>query len=103
MTATDSGGLSDTDSVLLHPQTVALTFMSTPSGLRLVFNGAEGVAPFTRTVIRGSKNSISAITPQTAGKSPYRFVSWSDGGAQTHDITANTTTTYKARYERLRS
>jgi glucose/arabinose dehydrogenase len=103
LTATDSGGLSDTDSVLLNPQTVALTFMSTPSGLRLVFNGAEGVAPFTRTVIRGSKNSISAITPQTAGKWPYRFVTWSDGGAATHDITANTTTTYKARYERLRS
>ena len=103
LTATDSGGLTDTDSVLLNPQTVALTFTSTPSGLRLVFNGAEGVAPFTRTVIRGSRNSISAITPQTAGKWTYQFVTWSDGGAATHDITANTTTTYKARYARLRT
>jgi glucose/arabinose dehydrogenase len=103
LTATDSGGLTDTDSVLLNPQTVALTFTSTPSGLRLVFNGAEGVAPYTRTVIRGSRNSISAITPQTAGKWTYQFVTWSDGGAATHDITANTTTTYKARYARLRT
>ena len=102
LTATDSGGLTDTESVLLDPQTVALTLSSSPSGLRLVFNGAEGAAPFTRTVIRGSRNSISAVTPQTAGKWTYRFSAWSDGGAATHDITANTTKTYRARYVRVR-
>ena len=102
LTATDSGGLTDTESVLLYPQTVGLTLSSSPSGLRLVLNGVEAVAPFTRTVIRGSHNSISAVTPQTGGKWTYRFVSWSDGGAATHVITANVATTYKARFTRVR-
>jgi glucose/arabinose dehydrogenase len=102
LTATDSGGLTDTESVLLYPQTVGLTLASSPSGLRLVLNGVEGAAPFTSTVIRDSRNSISAVTPQTAGKWTYRFASWSDGGAATHDITANAARTYKARYSRVR-
>jgi hypothetical protein len=67
-----------------------------------VLNGVEGAAPFTRTVIRDSRNSISAVTPQTAGKWTYRFASWSDGGPATHDITANAAKTYKARYSRVR-
>lgn len=102
LTATDSGGLTDTESVLLDPQTVALTLASSPSGMRLVLNGGEGVAPFTRTVIRGSTNSISAITPQAGGKWTYAFSAWSDGGPATHQITASATKTYKARYARVR-
>jgi PKD repeat protein len=101
LTATDSGGLTDTESVLLHPQTVNLTLQSQPSGLQLVLNGVGGVAPFTRTVIRGSNNSISAPSPQTAGRATYQFLSWSDGGAATHNITANAKATYKARYKRV--
>ena len=73
-----------------------------PSGMRLVLNGGEGVAPFTRTVIRGSTNSISAITPQAGGKWTYAFSAWSDGGPATHQITASATKTYKARYARVR-
>ena len=32
LTATDSGGLTDTESVLLNPQTVTLSFVSVPAG-----------------------------------------------------------------------
>lgn len=39
-------------------------------------------------MIVGSKNSISAPTPQKKGAKSYSFVSWSDGGAQSHDIVA---------------
>jgi glucose/arabinose dehydrogenase len=102
LTATDSSGLTDTKSVLLYPQTVNVTLQSQPSGLQLVLNGVSGVAPFTRTVIKGSNNSISAPTPQSSGGSSYQFVSWSDGGAGTHNITANATKTYRARYKRAR-
>jgi glucose/arabinose dehydrogenase len=101
LTATDSGGLTDTKSVLLDPRTVALTLQSTPGGLQLVFNDASAVSPLTRTVIMGSTNSISA-PDQTLKGVTYQFSSWSDGGAQTHNITANQTTTYKARYRRSR-
>ena len=41
LTATDSGGLTDTASVTLLPQTVNLTFTTSPSGLQLVLNGSS--------------------------------------------------------------
>ena len=56
-------------------------------------------APFTRTVIAGSRNTLSAPTPQTKAKKSWVFKSWSDGGAQTHDITADNSTTYTATYK----
>jgi glucose/arabinose dehydrogenase len=101
--ATDSGGLSHTVTRRLDPRTVALTFQtSSPGGLNLVVNGtAPQTTPFTRTVIVGSTNSISAPSPQTKNKQTYTFNSWSDGGAQTHTIIAPATaTTYTARYRR---
>ena len=100
LTATDSGGLTDSKTIRLDPRTVTLTFSSIPGGLRLAVNGTEGTATFTRTVIQGSTNTVSAITPQTKGKKTYIFSSWSDGGAQTHIITAPATNaTYTARFK----
>jgi PKD repeat protein/glucose/arabinose dehydrogenase len=99
LTATDSGGLKDTKVLRLDPRTVVLTFQTTPGGLQLTVNSTAGKSAFNRTVIIGSKNTISANTPQTKGSKPYAFSSWSDGGAQTHEITAPATaTTYTARY-----
>jgi len=101
LTATDSGGLTSSVSRQLDPRTVALTFQSNPGGLTLVVNSTSGTASFTRTVIVGSSNTISAVSPQTKGKQTYRFASWSDGGAQTHSIVAPATAaTYTARFTR---
>jgi hypothetical protein len=103
LTATDSGGLQDMESLQLDPQTVVLTFQSNPSGLQLTVGGISSTAPFNRTVIVGSTNSISAPSPQTLGSRNYEFVSWSDGGAQTHNIVAPaSSTTYSARYRKQR-
>ena len=100
LTATDSGGLTDTKTIQLDPRTVTLTFSSIPGGLRLTVNGTGTTATFTRTVIQGSTNTVSAITPQTKGKKNYAFSSWSDGGSQTHIITAPATSaTYTARFK----
>ena len=42
---------------------------------------------------------MSAPTPQTSGSTTYTYNAWSDGGAQTHTITAPATnTTYTATY-----
>jgi glucose/arabinose dehydrogenase len=99
LTARDSGGLSDTKSVRLDPKTVELSFGSAPAGLQLTVGSASGTTPFTRTVIVGSKNSVSAPSPQTLGGTNYQFASWSDGGAQSHDIVApDAATTYTATY-----
>jgi glucose/arabinose dehydrogenase len=99
LTATDSGGLTDSTSVRLDPRTVVLTFQTNPGGLQLTVNGASAKATFGRTVIIGSTNVISAPTPQQKGKKTYLTASWSDGGAQTHSIVAPATaTTYTARF-----
>ena len=84
LTATDPGGLSNTTSRQLDPQTVDLTFASSPAGLTLAVGSTSQPAPFTRTAIVGSTLSVSAPSPQASGGTAYEFVSWSDGGAQTH-------------------
>jgi len=100
LTATDAGGLTDIESVLLHPKTVALSFQSSPSGLQLTVGSSSGTAPFVRTVIVGSNNSLSAPSPQSLGGDQYTFSSWSDGGAQSHNITApGSPASYLATYQ----
>jgi hypothetical protein len=64
LTATDSGGLTDTKSVRLDPKTVVLSFQSGPPGLNLVVGSGGATAPFSRTVIVGSTNSVSAPSPR---------------------------------------
>ncbi len=99
LTATDSSGLSGTTSVNLYPQTVSLTFQSVPAGLQVVVGSYGSTAtPFSRTVITGSSNSLSVLSPQTLAGQTYQFVSWSDGGAQTHTVVANAAATYTATF-----
>jgi glucose/arabinose dehydrogenase len=101
LTATDSGGLATTTSVTLQPQTVNLTFQSNPTGLQLAAGPTTASAPFTITAIQKATLQLIAPTPQRILNKNYRFASWSDGGAQTHTITAPATaTTYTATYRR---
>jgi glucose/arabinose dehydrogenase len=104
LTATDTGGLTSTTSVRLDPKTVVLTFKTNPGGLvlsDLVVNEAPRTTPFSVTVVVGSANSVSAPSPQQFNKSTYNFISWSDGGPQSHTITAPAVnTTYTATYRK---
>jgi len=104
LTASDSGGLSSTTSLRLDPRTVVLTFKTNPGGLALsdlVVNEAPRSTPFSVTVVVGSANSVSAPSPQTFNRSTYYFTSWSDGGPQSHTITAPAVnTTYTATYRK---
>ena len=84
--ATDSGSLTSTASVNLNPQTVALTFQSIPPGLSISSGTLTQPAPFTQTVIVNAQDTIVAPT-QGAYPTTWEFVSWSDGGAQSHTIT----------------
>jgi uncharacterized repeat protein (TIGR01451 family) len=98
LTATDSNGASGTVSVDLQPKTVSLTFQSSPTGLQLTVGSTSEPTPFTRTVIQGSANSVSANSPQTLNGTQYSFSSWSDSGSQSHTITADAPATYTASY-----
>jgi PKD repeat protein/glucose/arabinose dehydrogenase len=97
LTARDSQSSTSSTSVMLQPRTVQLTLASSPPGLGLSLNSTSGPAPFAQTVIEGSTNSMSAPN-QTLGGTSYVFSSWSDGGAQSHNITANATATYTATF-----
>jgi hypothetical protein len=99
LTATDSSGLSSSRTLRLDPVTVVLSFRSSPSGLRLSVGSGEAATPFSRRVIVGSSNSVTAITPQTQTGTLWRFASWADGGSAGRDIIAPATaTTYTARF-----
>ncbi len=81
-----------------------LTFKTNPGGLvlsDLVVNEAPRTTPFSVTVVVGSANSVSAPSPQPFNRSTYYFTSWSDGGPQSHTITAPAVnTTYTATYRK---
>jgi PKD repeat protein len=98
LTATDSNGAKTTTWVDLQPRVVNLSFQTSPPGLQLTVGSASQPAPFTRTVIEGSANSVSANSPQTLNGTLYSFSSWSDSEAQTHTIVASADASYVATY-----
>jgi hypothetical protein len=67
--------------------------------LTLAVGSTSQPAPFTRTAITGSTLSISAPSPQASGGTTYQFVSWTDGGAQTHNIVATSSGSHVATYQ----
>ena len=81
LNATDSLGEDSSDCVTLRPTTVAYTVDSVPSGLSLPWEGTNRPTPFTVNTPIGGVQQL--IAPSQTG---YTFVSWSDGGAATHDI-----------------
>jgi hypothetical protein len=96
--------LASTTSVRLDPKTALLTFKTNPGGLALSGLGVNESlvrTPYSVTMVIGSSNSVSAPTSQTFNKSTYNFVSWSDGGPQSHTIIAPAVnTTYTATYRK---
>jgi PKD repeat protein len=100
LTATDPGGLQASKTVRLDPETVDLTLATSPPGLQLSLNATSAVAPFTRTLIRGSTNTVSVPNYQTLNGVRYNWKTWSDGGARTHNVTVDATQTLTATFQR---
>jgi len=99
LTATDSGGLTDTKSVRLDPKAVGLTFATQPAGLQLIYLTKTAKTPWAGTTIVGSSGSLSAEQVQASANQLYRFASWSDSGARTHNFVApESPATYTAAY-----
>jgi glucose/arabinose dehydrogenase/endonuclease YncB( thermonuclease family) len=95
LTATNSSGLTNTASVSIHPIKVQVTLATSPTGLQVIAGGTTYTAPVTLQGIPGSSATIQVASPQGG----QAFASWSDGGAQQHNITVPTTdTTYTATF-----
>ena len=98
LTVTDSDGLKSTSFVTIYPEKVNLTFNTVPSGLTLYFDGIAKTAPFTADTLVGFKHNVEARN-QSSGGSLYTFASWSDDGAQQHDVVVpSVDRTYTATY-----
>ncbi len=101
LTVQDAAGQTNTTYRDLLPRKVQVTLSSSPSGLSLTLDGQPIVAPYTFTGVVGIRRTLGATTPQTVGSRTYEFVSWSDGGGQTHAIsTPATGTTFAATYRK---
>ena len=99
LTATDSSGKTTMVTQELQPNRVNATFETQPSGLSLQVNGETFAAPRTFVSWEGYKLNVSAPPTQTLAGTAYAFASWSDGGAQTHEVLTGTQpSTYTATY-----
>lgn len=84
--------------VTTPPATVSVTITANPSGASITADSVAYATPATFTWNVGSVHTIAGVNMSTSGMRTT-FVSWSDGGAQSHSITASTTvTTYKVDY-----
>lgn len=100
LTATDSQGLTATDSVEIDPQAVDLEIRSDPAGLSLGAGLKTLPAPFGLTAIEGSNVVLSAPLSQELGGATYTWRCWSDGGERVHGVVADHPAPYTAFYTR---
>lgn len=86
LTVEDSDGLTDTTFVDVRPRTSVITLDSNVPNAQLTLEGVPVAAPHTFTGVEGIIRTLGVVSPQVSGGATYQFSSWSDGGAQTHEI-----------------
>ena len=74
-----------------------VTITTNQTGLAVVVDGASYTAPQTFSWTGGS-HSIGVVSPQSGTSARYAFSNWSDGGAQTHTVTAPFAASYTANF-----
>jgi hypothetical protein len=68
---------------------VPVTITTSPSGRQITVDGTPYTAPQTFNWTPGSSHTIGVSSPQSGGaETRYLFSSWSDGGGQSHSISA---------------
>lgn len=87
LTVRDAAGLTATATRDIFPVTVPINVTSSPSGLQVLLDGQPATAPIAATGVVGIRRSIGVDSPQLLNGKTWAFSSWSDGGAQVHDVT----------------
>lgn len=99
LTVIDSSGLSHTSFRDISPRKSIITLQTNPAGLQITLEGQPQTTPYSVTSVVGVIRTLGVVSPQTFGGVTYEFVSWSDGGAATHNIsTPAANATYTATY-----
>jgi astacin len=73
-------------------QNYSQSIVSNPAGIKLVVDGTNVSTPYTVQWTAGSSHSISAPNPAPANGQKLVYSSWSDGGSQTHTVSASSST-----------
>ena len=74
-----------------QPVTITESVNANPSGVALQVDGVTVGSPYSAQWTSGSTHTVSAPTPAPANGQQLVFSNWSDGGAQSHTVTASTT------------
>ena len=85
------------------PGLVQITVTSSPTGSGFVaVDGAATMTPQVFTWIEGATHTLAANSPVSGGTGiQYVWLSWSDGGAQSHTVTVpSSPTTYTANFKK---
>ena len=99
LTVRDSAGATHTTFRDVQPRKVNLTIATNPAGLQLRLDAQPVSTPRTFGSVVGVVRGLGAPATQVAGGRTYEFVSWSDGGAASHNITTPAgNRTYTANY-----
>jgi glucose/arabinose dehydrogenase len=100
VTATDSNGLSTTESVAILPHKSALTVETSPPGLGALLDGVPIATPYVVDGVVGFHRDLAAPPLARASDGTvYHFTGWSDGAAIRHTIvTPDEDATYTAMY-----
>ncbi|MGV0811720.1 PQQ-dependent sugar dehydrogenase [Mycolicibacterium boenickei] len=104
LTVTDSSGLSTTTSANVYPNTVTQTFTASDPEAIFTIDGKPYTGSYTETSVVGVERVLGVSSPQFVDDGQLVFVSWSDGGAQTHTIvTPGTDANYVVTFNKVPS
>ncbi|MGB7157671.1 MAG: DNRLRE domain-containing protein [Tepidisphaeraceae bacterium] len=99
LTVTDSDGVQHVVSRDVNPRTTTMTFNGSFAGAQITLDAQPRSTPMNVVGVEGMVRVLGAPSPQSIGGKTYAFASWSDGGAQTHNITTPVNnTTYTANF-----
>lgn len=85
--ATDTEGLTATDSITVYPDKVDMTLTSSPAGIPLTLDSLPVSTPRVHDTLINFEHQISAPATYCIVGIRHTFDSWSDGGARTHTVT----------------
>jgi uncharacterized repeat protein (TIGR01451 family) len=89
-------GVASTGSTAIA--TAAVMVETNPAGLAILVDNTLYTAPQTFSWTRGTGHSISVLSPQGSNGTREVFVGWSDGGAQSHNVTPEQSRIYTANF-----
>lgn len=99
LTVSDTNDNQQTVSTDVQPRTSILSFATVPAGLTITLDGQSMTSSTSVVAVAGMSRTIGTPSPQLLAGTNYPFVLWSDGGAQSHDITVpNTNSGYTASF-----